>query len=107
MSFRASRTVTGVRVKLYRRILRRIIGKHSELEGCEGMILETLEDPDFVVEGHERELLAVRHYDVTPIGSKDMVVVYREDKGIVITAFLTSKAHRITEKRRIIWQRVK
>ena len=107
MSFRASRTVSGVRVKLYKRILRRIIGKHNELEGCEDMIFETLEDPDFVVEGHKSELLAVRHYDVTPIGSKDMVVVYREDKGIVITAFLTSKAHRITEKRRIIWQRVK
>lgn len=107
MSFRASRTVTGVRVKLYKRILRRIIGKHNELESCEGMILETLEDPDFVVEGHERELLAVRHYDVTPLGSKDMVVVYREDKGIVITAFLTSKAHRITEKRRIVWQKVR
>jgi len=107
LSFRASRTVTGVRVKLYKRILRRIIGKHNELEGCEGMILETLEDPDFVVEGHERELLAVRHYDVTSIGSKDMVVVYREDKGIVITAFLTSKAYRITEKRRMVWQRVK
>jgi len=71
------------------------------------MILETLEDPDFVAEGHERELLAVRHYDETPIGSKDMVVVYREDKGIVITAFLTSKPHKITEKRRIVWQRVR
>jgi len=99
--------VTGVRVKLYKRILRRIIGKHNELEGCEGMILETLEDPDFIVEGYKRELLAVRHYDVTPIGSKDMVLVYREDKGIVITAFLTSKAHKITEKRRIVWQKVK
>jgi len=107
LSFRASRTVTGVRVKLYKQILRRIIGKHKELEGCEDMILETLEDPDFIVEGHKSELLAVRHYDVTPIGSKDMVVVYREDKGIVITAFLTSKAHRITEKRRIVWQKVK
>jgi len=34
-------------------------------------------------------------------------LVYREDKGIVITAFLTSKAHKITEKRRIVWQKVK
>jgi len=71
------------------------------------MIVETIEDPDFIVEGHKRELLAVRHYDVTPVGSKDMVVVYREDKGLVITAFLTSKAHKIIEKRRVVWQKVR
>jgi len=107
LSFRALRTVTGVSVKLYNRILQRIIGKHNELAGCEHMIVETVEDPDFIVEGHKRELLAIRHYDKTPVGSKDMVVVYREDKGLVITAFLTSKAHRITEKRRIVWQKVR
>ena len=107
MSFKASRTVSGVMVKLHNEMLQRIIRKHSELEGCEGLILETIEDPDLVVEGHKRELLAIRHYDVTPVGSKDMVVIYREDRRLVITAFLTSKAHKIVEKRRVIWQKVK
>lgn len=107
MSFRASRTVTGIMIKLYKPTLKRIISKHNELQGCEDMIFETLEDPDFIVKGHKHELLALRHYDTTPVGSKDMVVVYREDKGIVITAFLTSKAHKMIEKRRMVWQKVK
>jgi len=107
LSFRASRTVTGVKVRLYKQTLQRIISKHNELKGCEDMILKTLEDPDFIVRGHKGELLAIRHYEVTPVGSKDMVVVYREDKELVITAFLTSKAHRIVERRRTVWRKVK
>lgn len=107
MSLRTSRAVTGISIRLYKQTLQRIIRKHNELGDCEDMIIETIEDPDFIVEGHKRELLAVRHYDVTPVGSKDMVVVYREDKGLVITAFLTSKAHKIIEKRRVIWQKVR
>lgn len=107
MSFKTFRTVTGIHVRVYKQILQRIIRKHSELEDCQDMIYETIEDPDYIVEGHKRELLAIKHYDITPVGSKDMVVVYREDKGFVITAFLTSKAHKITEKRRIIWQRAR
>ena len=107
MSFRTSRTVSGVIVKLYNETLQRIIRKHSELEGCEDMILETLESPDLIVKGHKHEFLAIRHYDVTPVGPKDMVVIYREDRGRIITAFLTSKAHKIIEKRRVIWQKAK
>jgi hypothetical protein len=99
--------VAGAHIRIYKRILQRIIRKHSELKECEGMIYETIEDPDYIVEGHKGELLAIRHYDITPVGSKDMVVVYREDKGLVITAFLTSKSHKITKKRRIIWQKAK
>ena len=107
MSFRASRTVSGVIVKLYNETLQRIIRKHNELEGCEDIIFETLEDPDLVVEDHKRELLVIRHYDVTPVGSKDVVVIYREDRGLIIIAFLTSKMHKIIEKRCVTWQRVK
>jgi len=107
LSFKASKTVAGVTVKLYKPILQRIITKHNELEGCENMILETIRSPDFIVEGHKHELLAIKHYASTPIGSKDIVVVYREDKEVVITAFLTSKAHRIIEKRRVVWRKAK
>jgi len=107
LSFNASKTVTGVTVKLHKLILKRIVSKHSELEGCEEMILDTIRSPDFIIEGHKHELLAIKHYATTPISSKDMVVVYREDKRLVITAFLTSKAHKITEKRRVIWQKAK
>jgi hypothetical protein len=44
-------------------------------------------------------------HDPTPLGSKDMVVVYREDKQLIITAFLTSERSKLLRKRRAIWQR--
>jgi len=65
------------------------------------MILETFERPDYVIKGFKRELLAIKHYTETPVGPKDMIVVYREDKDLVIIAFLTSKAHKL------FWERDK
>ena len=47
----------------------------------------------------------MKHYDQTPLGPKDMVVVYREDKQLIITAFLTSDHSKLLRKRRAIWQR--
>jgi hypothetical protein len=61
--------------------------------------------PDLVLLGHGKELLAVKHYEVTPLGAKDMVVVYREDKHLVITVFLTSDRLKLVRKRTVLWQR--
>jgi hypothetical protein len=102
-----ARTVSGAVVRLHEHILERILRKHSELMGCEDMILETVRSPDYVLQGHEQELLSIKHYNVTPIGGKDMIVVYREDKELIITAFLTSKADKIIKKRRVVWSRAK
>jgi len=99
--------VHGAIVRLHLRVLERIFRKHIELKNCEDMILETVEKPDYVVQGYNHELLAIKHYEETPRGPKDMVVVYREDKELIITAFLTSKIPKIVRKRRVIWQKAK
>jgi len=100
-----ARTVGGAYVSLSDERLGVILNKHPELRGCEAMIIETVEEPDIVVQGHGEELLAMRFYEVTPVGPKHLVVVYREDKGIIITAFFISKADRLIRRRRVVWRR--
>jgi len=98
-------TINHVEVRLHPIILERILRKHRELRGMESLILETTSAPDLILQGHGKELLALKHYDQTPLGPKDMVVVYREDKQLIITAFLTSDHSKLLRKRRAIWQR--
>jgi len=98
-------TINHVEVRLLPIILERILRKHRELRGMESLILETTSAPDMILQGHGKELLALKHYDQTPLGSKDVVVVYREDKQLIITAFLTSDHSKLLRKRRAIWQR--
>jgi hypothetical protein len=62
-------------------------GRTTLDEGTESLILETVSAPDLILQGHGKELLALRHYERTPLGSKDIVVVYREDRQLIITAF--------------------
>ena len=71
----------------------------------EEQILETIHSPELVLAGHGKELLALRHYTATVAGPKDVVVVYHEDKQLVITAFLTSNRVKLLRKRRMVWQR--
>jgi len=71
----------------------------------EEQILETIHSPELVLAGHSKELLALRRYPATAAGPKDMVVVYREDKQLIITAFLTSNRLKLLRKRRMVWQR--
>ena len=105
MSYRAATTISGTQVRLYGDVLERILRKHGELSGMETLISDTITSPDLVLLGHGKELLAVKHYERTPPGAKDMVVVYREDKHLVITAFLTSDRLKLVRKRTVLWQR--
>ena len=77
----------------------------GELRGMEDPILQTISAPDLVLQGYRNELLALKNYPGTPVGAKDMVVVYREDKRLIITAFLTSDRPRLVGKRHVIWLR--
>jgi len=88
-------------------VLERIVHKHGELAGCEHTILEAVEKPDCIIKGHKREVLALKHYDETPVGPKEVIVAYREDKALIITAFLTSKTHKLLTRRVILWQKAR
>lgn len=80
-----------------------IIDSHDYMAGNMDMVLESVENPDYIVQGWTDELIALKHYDRTSISEKHMVVVYKEDKeGFIITAFMTSKKDTIL-RRGIIW----
>jgi len=73
------------------------------MAGNMDMILESLENPDYIVRGWTDELIALKHYERTSIAKKYMVVVYKEGKeGFIITAFMTSKQNTILG-RGILW----
>ena len=80
-----------------------IVDSHDYMAGNMDMILESLENPDYIVRGWTDELIALKHYERTSISKKYMVVVYKEGKeGFIITAFMTSKQNTILG-RGILW----
>ena len=78
---------------------------HSEVAGYYYEILETINNPGFVYNGNQGELLAVK--EISP--GKFLVVVYKEteDKdGFVITAFLSKKINYFSNKQ-LLWKKQK
>ncbi len=77
-----------------------IVEEHPEMEGMRADVLETVRDPQRIVQGGAGELIAVRMVEE----NKWLVAVYREldDDGFVITAFLTRRA-RWFQRRVQIW----
>jgi hypothetical protein len=73
---------------------------------CIDVVLETLSEPDYIIQGWADELISLKHYDMTVISEKHAVVIYKEtnDDGFVITAFMTSRPDKIVE-RGIVWQK--
>ena len=63
-------------------------------------VLETISQPERILEGGDGEFLAVHEWEP----GKFLVVVYREleEDGFVITAFLTRRI-RSLERRRQLW----
>lgn len=66
MSYRVAGTISGVEVRLYQDTVEKIFRKHGELRNTQSLILETVSAPDVVLVGHDKELLAIRHYTATP-----------------------------------------
>lgn len=71
---------------------------HDDLAGYAPAVLEAIEEPDFIAEGWEGELVAVRRVD-----RRHLAVVYREvtrADGFVITAFFIRKVHKWVQRKR-------
>ena len=75
------------------------------MAGSRDLVIETIEDPDFLVTGRKGEILALRYYQAPPISAKNVVAVYREigSDGFLITAFMTSAPEAILRKG-VLWQ---
>ena len=83
-----------------------IVESHDYMSGCLDMVIETISEPDCIVQGWTDELIALRDYQRTVISKKTVIVVYREldQDGFVITAFMTSRPDQII-RRGVIWQK--
>lgn len=82
-----------------------IMVNHPETKNCISWILETLENPDFVIAGDFGELLAVKLYDKTPVtNDKYLTIVYKETSkldGFILTAYFSRS---INKTRQIVWK---
>lgn len=95
----------GIPIKLTHKQWAHILESHDYMAGNLDLVFESLEDPDFIVEGWTNELIALKHYKKTSISEKYVVIVYKEGKdGFIITAFMTSKHDKIL-KRGVIWKK--
>ena len=95
----------GVPIRLTDERWEHIRRRHPEMDSQRERVLETVGSPDCLQEGDLGELLALRHYEQTPLTSKFMGVAYREtaaDDGFVLTAYLTSRP---SGARNVIWKR--
>jgi hypothetical protein len=77
-----------------------ITDEHSELAGMRYEVLETVANPQKIVQGKAGEQLAFREIE----SGKYLVVVYKEFRkdGFIITAFLTKRLKSLL-KRKILW----
>lgn len=80
-----------------------IVENHDDLAGRFYEVLDTIADPDTILEGIGGELLAVKQYK--PLS---LMVVYKEVSaadGFIITAFQTSRVDSLIRSRKIIWHK--
>ena len=74
------------------------------MSGLSEKVLESINEPDEILEGDEKELIAIRRFN-----NKHIISIYREvnnEDGFVITAFLTSEVERVRKGRKIIWKKI-
>jgi len=84
-----------------------VVESHDYMAGNLELVVETIEDPDYIVAWRTGEFIALRHYESTSITEKTVVAAYREfvDDGFLITAFMTSSTETILRKG-ILWQKL-
>lgn len=78
-----------------------IVENHDDLAGYYDEVLNTVEDPDFIIKGYREALIALKK-----IGNKFLAVIYKEisqKDGFIITAYFTNKIK--LEREEIVWKR--
>jgi len=94
----------GVPVQLTDERWGHIVRRHPEMREQQGRVLQTIAEPDAILEGDEGTNMAARLYASTPLSTKFLVVVYREvspDDGFILTAYFSSQ---LPVRRRILWK---
>ncbi len=96
-------SVNNVPIRLTDERWTHIVENHDDMAGYYYDVLETIANPDWIFQGNEDELWAVRRVTA----KKAMLVIYKEirqeNDGFIITAFFTTKINKLL-KRGILWQ---
>lgn len=93
-------STSGVPIRLTDERWLHIVENHDDLAGHYDDVLDTVENPDFIILGYRGALIAVKEL----ASRRFLSVVYRElsrSDGFVITAYITSRVRR----RAILWRR--
>jgi len=94
-------STTGIPIRLTDERWNHIVENHDDLAGYYFEVLEAVEKPTWVFAGDEDELWAVKRIT----GEKALLVMYRESQetqdGFIITAFFTTKMHKLRRRRKI------
>ncbi|MBS3156821.1 hypothetical protein J4442_01445 [Candidatus Woesearchaeota archaeon] len=80
-----------------------IVESHDYMSGLSEVVLETINNPEEILEGIKDEFIAVQKFK-----SKYIIVIYKEvskEDGFVITAFITSKINKVKNNRKSIWKK--
>ncbi len=93
-------------IKLSKKTLDHIVARHPEVAAYTHEIVETVQNPDLVIRGLRGELKALKFYTELHIGSKYLVVIYRElhEEKVIITAYFTSNVTKV--KGEVIWRKL-
>lgn len=93
---------SGLTIRLTEERWQHITEGHPELVHLQTEIIQTIEDPDKILEGNDGELLAIKMLS----DNKHLVTIYKEvqEDGFVITAYLTKRINSLN-KRKEVWSR--
>lgn len=97
-------SINGIPIRLTEERLAHIAKQHPELAGGKDSILTVINDPDIVQKGDAGALIAVKHFEETPVKSnKYLNVVYKEQEvsGFVLTAYYSNSLR----SRVILWKK--
>ena len=93
-------SLDGVPIRLTDERWFHIVENHEDVAGYYDDVLETIENPEWILPGHRGSEMATRSYG----HERFLVVIYRRTSshdGFVITAFFTDEI----DRKRAIWKR--
>jgi hypothetical protein len=79
-----------------------IVENHDDMAGFYDDVLQTVEEPDFILSGYQEALIALKKFDER----RFLAVIYKEvseSDGFIITAYFTTKLK--LEREVLVWQR--
>ncbi|MDI6840673.1 MAG: hypothetical protein QMD71_07495 [bacterium] len=91
----------GIPIRMIEERWLHIVENHSDVAGYYDEILNTVENPEFIIKGCRNALIAISKKD-----KRSLAIVHKElskTDGFIITAYFTSKLD--LDKEEILWQK--